>query len=200
MRQVTGRSSNNSESKASIRLASGGRFFSASTLAGIAEGADVDVIIDTARVTLVPQQMAESVSAERLLAITGQSPLTDEVAIFSDAVNEKVAVVAVNKDVYETLMSRLGSKMHIYSPLQSDNYSHGRGLVIEVSENICYLRLYNNGLQLAEAVDVESYDELLYYVANILNLAKESNDIPMYIMGSNKAYKLLKKYYTVICE
>ena len=155
MRQVTGRSSNNSESKASIRLASGGRFFSASTLAGIAEGADVDVIIDTARVTLVPQQMAESVSAERLLAITGQSPLADEVAIFSDAVNEKVAVVAVNKDAYETLMSRLGSKMHIYSPLQSDNYSHGRGLAIEVSENICYLRLYNNGLQLAEAVDVE---------------------------------------------
>ena len=72
MRQVTGRSSNNSESKASIRLASGGRFFSASTLAGVVAEGGVDVIIDTARVTLIPEQMAGTTSPEQFLAITGQ--------------------------------------------------------------------------------------------------------------------------------
>ena len=90
--------------------------------------------------------------------------------------------------------------MRIISPLLDNRYSHGRGLAIEISESICYLRLYNNGLKVAEAIDVESYDELLYYVANILNISQESNDIPIYIIGPKKAYKLLKKYYTVICE
>ena len=54
MRQETGRNSKNSETKASIRLASGGRFFSASMLDEIADKSVIEVIIDTPRVTLVP--------------------------------------------------------------------------------------------------------------------------------------------------
>ena len=200
MRQVTGRSSNNSTSKASIRLSSGGRFFSASTLAGVATDGGVDVIIDTARVTLIPELMAGTTSPEQFLAITGQSPLVDEVAVLSSAVDGKIAVLAVNKEALEALTTHFGDNMHIISPLLDNRYSHGRGLAIEISESICYLRLYNNGLKVAEAIDVESYDELLYYVANILNISQESNDIPIYIIGPKKAYKLLKKYYTVICE
>ena len=200
MRQVTGRSSNNSTSKASIRLSSGGRFFSASTLAGVVAEVGVDVIIDTARVTLIPEQMANTTSPEQFLAITGQSPLADEIAVLSDVVDNKIAAVAVNKAAFEALTAHFGENLHIISPLLDNRYSHGRGLAIEVSESICYLRLYDNGLKVAEAIEIESYDELLYYVANLLNLTQMGSDIPIYIIGSKKAYKLLKKYYTVICE
>jgi hypothetical protein len=44
--------------------------------------------------------------------------------------------------------------------------------------------LYNNGLQLAEALDLASEDELLYYVANILDIA--ATDIPIYINSGEK--------------
>ena len=64
MRQVTGRSSNNSTNKASIRLASGGRFFSATNLGDVAENGDILVVVDTPRVTLVTPQIASELSAE----------------------------------------------------------------------------------------------------------------------------------------
>ena len=200
MRQVTGRSSNNSTSKASIRLSSGGRFFSASTFEGMAADGGVDVIIDTARVTLIPEQMAGTTSPEQFLAITGQSPLADEVAVLSSAVDGKIAVLAVIKEALEALTTHFGENLQITSPLLDNRYSHGRAFAIEVNENICYLRLYDNGLKVAEAIEVENNDELLYYVANLLNLTQMGSDIPIYIIGSKKAYKLLKKYYTVICE
>lgn len=200
MRQVTGRSSNNSTIKASIRLASGGRFFSASTLTNVAENGDVVVVVDTPRVTLVTSQIASELAAEAILAINGQSLLSDEVAVVSDAVGDKVAVIAVAAEAYKALAERFGDRLHFTTPLLAETHSNEKALVIEASENNYYLRLYNNGLQLAEALELYSCDELLYYVANILEIT--AIDIPyIYIKGAAKdCVKLLKKYYKVICE
>ena len=200
MRQVTGRSSNNSTLKASIRLASGGRFFSATNLANVAENEDVLVVVDTARVTLVTPQIASELSAADILAINGQSPLLDEIAVLSSEVDNKIAVIAVNQSAYEQLNSRFGNRLHFTSPLLSVSHSDEVALAIEVSDNNYYIRLYNNGLQVAEALELCSGEELLYYVANILEIA--AVNIPyIYIKGAAKdTVKLLKKYYKVICE
>ncbi len=200
MRQVTGRSSNNSTIKASIRLASGGRFFSATKLDNVADKGDIVVTVDTARVTLVTPQIAAALSAEDILAINGQALLSDEVAVVSDEVDGKMAVIAVYKGAYELLSEKFSERLHFSSPLLSTTHSEQKALSIEVSENNYYIRLYNGGLQVAEALELASADELLYYVANILDIAQVT--IPyIYISGATKeCVKLLKKYYKVICE
>lgn len=200
MRQVTGRSSNNSTIKASIRLASGGRFFSAINLSNVADKGDIVVTVDTPRVTLVTPQIAAALSAEDILAINGQALLSDEVAVLSDDVDGKIAVIAVYKGAYELLSEKFSERLHFSSPLLSTTHSEQKGLSIEVSENNYYIRLYNGGLQIAEALELTSADELLYYVANILEITQLPTPY-IYISGANKeCVKLLKKYYKVICE
>ena len=200
MRQVTGRSSNNSTIKASIRLASGGRFFSASMCNNVAENGDVVVMVDTPRTTLVTSQMATELTAEKILAINGQSLLSDEVAVFSNAVDGKVAAIAVNRNAYEQLSARFGDRLCFASALLSTDHADETAMVVEVAQNTYYIRLYNNGLQVAEALELYAAEELLYYVANILDIAAVK--IPyIYIKGAEKdCVKLLKKYYKVICE
>ena len=200
MRQVTGRSSNNSTTKASIRLASGGRFFSATNLGDVVESGDISVVVDTSRVTLVTPQIASELSAEDILAINGQALLSGEVAVVSEEVDGKIAVIAVDKAAFESLTNTYAERLHFTTPLLSASHSDEKALVIEVSDNNYYIRLYHGGLQVAEALELGSGEELLYYVANILEIA--AVNIPyIYIKGAAKdTIKLFKKYYKVICE
>ena len=200
MRQVTGRSSKNSENKASIRLASGGRFFSASTLSSIAESGDVLVCIDTPRVTLIPDSMASSITAEQALSIVGLAPQSGEIAIYSHKVEDRCAAIAINSNAYGELSKKFGNRLKFTTPLLSNSQNVTNHLAIEISNGVCYLRLYTPGLKLAEALEIETADELLFYVINFFEYADISRDIPIYIIGGKEYVKLLKKYYKVICE
>lgn len=200
MRQVTGRSSNNSENKASIRLASGGRFFSATTLGSIPQSGDVVVCIDTPRVTLVPQALTAEISAANALAITGQAALDDEVAIYSQPCGNICAAIAISRSCYQALVDTLGSRLNITTPLLSISHRGERCIVVEIVESICYIRLYNPTLLVAEAIEVASSDELVFYITNILSTTSTPTDIPIYIIGAKEYIKALKKYYKVICE
>ena len=199
MRQVTGRSSKNSETKVSIRLASGGHFFSASTL-GNTLSSDTIVEVDTARVTLLPADLAKTISAERALSITGQAPLHNEVAIFSAPKNDIVAAIAINSQCYQTLTSNASTAPTFTTPLLSQNHNAEQCVAIEVSQNICYIRIYNYRLRLAEAIEINSADELVFYVSNILHTTATPATTPIYIIGDKQYAKALKKYYKVICE
>ena len=199
MRLVTGRSSKNSTTKTSIRLTSGGRFFSASTLSGVADSGDITITVDTTRCTLIPSEMVGTLSTEQILSINGLAPHSDEVVVVSDAVEGKVAIIAIAKSAFDALSALSGVTLHFTSPLLSTTHSTERAMAIEICDEICYIRLYNDGLKVAEALTISSTDELLYYVANILDIT-ECNDIPIYIIGSKDAAKKVKKYYKVICE
>ena len=200
MRQVTGRSSNNSENKASIRLASGGRFFSASSLGSIPENEDVIVCIDTPRVTLVPQSLTNNISADSALAITGQRVEDSEIAIYSEPHDDMCAAIAISKECYQNLVDLYSSRLKLTTPLLSTTRSSERSLALEIAGNICYIRLYDNGLKLAEAIEVASAAELVFYITNILNISGVPTTIPIYIIGTKEYVKALKKYYKVICE
>ena len=135
MRQVTGRSSNNSTNKASIRLASGGRFFSATNLGDVVESGDISVIVDTPRVTLVTPQIVSELSAEDILAINGQALLSGEVAVVSEEVDGKIAVIAVDKAAFESLTNTYAERLYFTTPLLSASHSDEKALVIEVRDN-----------------------------------------------------------------
>ncbi len=200
MRQVTGRSSNISTNKASIRLASGGRFFSASSFGHSQEDGDVVVCIDTVRVTLLPQTLAHTISAGNALAITGQGAEENEIAIYSEPCNDMLAAIAISKECYQSLVSMYSSQLKITTPLLSTSHSDEKCLALEIADNICYIRLYNDGLKVAEAIEVASAAELVFYITNILNISEVPTSIPIYIIGAKEYVKALKKYYKVICE
>lgn len=200
MRQVTGRSSNNSTTKASIRLTSGGRFFSASMVSSLAGNGDITVVVDTASVTLVPADIATILPPEQILTLCGHKVKDEEQALVCKGENGIVAVLSMDVKAYQLLEQHLGSRLHITTPLLSTSHNQENCLVAEVANDCCYLRLYNNGLQCAEAITVGSDDEILFYISNLLNLQSVSQSIPIYIIGSKSAAKLLKKYYKVICE
>ena len=200
MRQVTGRSSKNSENKASIRLASGGRFFSASTLGSIAESGEIEVCVDTPRVTLIPAAMTSSLTAEQALAIVGLAPQAGEVAVYSKSTEERCAAIAIDAAAYSTLSSTFGSRLKLTTPLLSGCQNLINHLAIEVSGEVAYIRYYTPALKLAEALEISSPEELLFYVVNIYDAAAIPAQTPIYIIGEKQYAKQLKKYYKVICE
>ena len=70
-------------------------------------------------------------------------------------------------------------------------------MTMDVVNNVCYARLFDDGLRCAETFDVASSDDILYIAAEWLN----NRDIPIYIKGATEAVKVLRKYYKrVICE
>ena len=200
MRQETGRNSKNSETKASIRLASGGRFFSASILDEIADKSVIEVIIDTPRVTLVPATMVNALPLESLLAINGQAPLSNEVVVKSNNIDGRVAVIAIAKSAFDAIST---SAEHVYftTPLLNNSHYREKALVIEVVDGCCYFRLYNNGLIFAEALEITTAEDILFYTSQILDKTSMEQNIPIYIIGSTNSAKIVKKYYKkVICE
>jgi hypothetical protein len=70
-------------------------------------------------------------------------------------------------------------------------------LTIDASDKVCYLRLFKDGLQRAEAYEIGCIEDVLYYTREWLGNA----DTPIYIKGEKTIAKLLNKYYKqVICE
>jgi hypothetical protein len=60
------------------------------------------------------------------------------------------------------------------------------------------MRLFNNGLQRAEAFAISADEDILYIATEWLQLDKAT---PIYIKGGNSAAKLLRKYFKrVVCE
>ena len=59
------------------------------------------------------------------------------------------------------------------------------------------MRLFDNGLQRAEANIATTAEDVLYLVTEWLG----GNDTPIYIKGNTAAAKLLRKYFKrVVCE
>ncbi len=200
MKQVTGRSCNNSTTKASIRLASGGRFFSASVINGIAECEDVEVIVDTPRASLVPAAMADAVPAQRILELSQLECNQDEIAIYSQEKGARKAAIAISATAYNALIERFGSRLHITTPLLNETHSNEQCLAIEVGEYCGYIRAYKNGLRFAETVELSSGEDLLYYITKVLEVVKLPTNTPIYIVADKSLCKRVKKYYKIICE
>ena len=201
MRQVTGRSSNNSNSKASIRLASGGRFFSASSLNDLADSGDIEVVVDTAKATLVPIEVASSCDASQLLSLAQLSYSQDEIAIFTEPVDGCVAAVAISSTAHKAITDRLGLRMRVTTPLLDFRHSEQNCISIICGESCYYIHLYNNGLKVAETLCISEPEDLLYYIHKIATIEQLHQNTPIYIIKADKeVVKTIKKYYKVICE
>ena len=197
MRQETGKSnSTQTTKKVSIQVKLGGRSFSASNI--VADNADVvEFVIDTPRVTLAPREAITLDNASSFLTLCGKACHINEQSVCSELQSDIVAIMAIDSEALASIVEKWGSRASFSSPLLDMRHSEESCLTIDASEKVCYMRLFNNSLQRAEANVATTAEDILYLVTEWLG----GNDTPIYIKGSSAAAKLLRKYFKrVVCE
>jgi hypothetical protein len=197
MRQETGKSnSTQTTKKVSIQVKLGGRSFSASNI--VADNADVvEFVIDTPRVTLAPREAITPDNASSFLTLCSKACHINEQSVCSEQQSDIVAIIAIDSEALASIVEKWGSRASFSSPLLDMRHSEESCLTIDASEKVCYMRLFNNGLQRAEANVATTAEDILYLVTEWLG----GNDTPIYIKGSSAAAKLLRKYFKrVVCE
>ena len=198
MKQVTGSNSFDTNKKVSIQVKLGGRSFSAHNV-NVAESVEhIEIVIDTPRVTLAPRSEVSLDTAAELLHIIGKPCRINEQSVCSELQDEIVAIMAIDSNALATIIERWSGKVSFVSPLLDMRHSDTKSLTIDSTDKVCYMRLFDNGLQRAEAFDATTAEDILYLATEWLG--KDQNT-PIYIKGGKVAAKLLRKYFKqVICE
>lgn len=199
MRQVTGSNLAQPSNRVSIQLTLGGHSFSVESLPQPTSNNDEPILFvaDTPRVTLVPTELFDPSIAADYLALNGLGCRSDEVCVVSDVCDDMVAVIAVATKAFEAIRHKFGERAHFSTPLLDNSHSDTDALVVICGERTAYIRLYRSGLRIAEAIETNSPEEVLYYVARLAEI-NTLGDIPIYIIGSDETRKLLKKYYKTV--
>jgi hypothetical protein len=105
--------------------------------------------------------------------------------------------MAIDSNMLHSIVEQWGSRATFTSPLLDMRHSEESCLTIDTTDKVCYIRLFEGGLQRAEAIDATTPEDVLYLVTEWLG----NNTTPIYIKGSGETAKLLRKYYKqVICE
>ena len=191
MRQETGSNPILSNNKVSIQVKLGGRSFSADNFAVAEDVEQVELIIDTPRVILAPREEISLDTASELLRIVGKPCRSNEQSVCSELQADIVAVMAIDSKTLHDITERWGSRTTFTSPLLDMRHSEESCLTIDTTEKVCYMRLFDGGLQRAEAHDATTPEDVLLLVNEWLS----GNATPIYIKGSNETIKLLRKYY-----
>lgn len=187
--------------KVSIRLMSGGHSFSPTEIEGMAkEGSALTAELITAKITLVPEVMFDPERIVEYLAFVGIAPTHDEVAVYSPAVDDKVAVMAMAKSCYEKLVAEFGENITFSSPL-IQGHAPKQGALVDLVEDVLYVRIFNGGMLFGEAVRVENDADILFMFEQI---NKVYNIYNMHVRArgdKERLAKLTKHLFTNIeCE
>ena len=196
MRPVTGSNPAQSSNYVSIQLTLGGHSFSIATLPAEVRnsGEPLLCVVYTPRVTLIPTEIFEQSIAGDYLALNGIACHKDEECVYSEEYNGVVAVMAIASKALNELRSKFGERVRFTTPLLDTTHEEKKALVVLCSEHTTYLRLYNEGLRVAEAIETSSPSEIIYYIARLAE-TNELGDTPIYIIGSEATKKVVKKYY-----
>ena len=197
MRQETGSNPISTNKKVSIQVKLGGRSFSAHDIKIAEDVEQIEFVINTPRTTLAPREEVSLDTASELLRLAGKACHHNEQSVCSELQADIVAIMAIDNSALSAIVEKWGSKASFSSPLLDMRHSDEACLTIDASEGVCYMRLFENGLQRAEALEATTAEDILYFATEWA----ESGLTPIYIKGSKAAAKLLRKYYKrVICE
>ena len=198
MRLETGSNPNPANKKVSIQVKLGGRSFSAQDITTPKETKQIEVVIDTPRVTLAPSKHVSNNTAAELLSLVGKACRSNEQSLCSKPQNDIIAVMAIDSSAFASILKRWGSRATFTSPLLDMRHSEEKCLTIDASDDVCYMRHFNNGLHRAEAFAISTAEDVLYLTTEWL---KQDKSTPIYIKSSSSVAKLLRKYFKqVICE
>lgn len=147
----------------SIRLKSGGHSFSGAELDAL-RGAKqpVEVVLLTAKTTLVPAEFFDMTHAADYLADVGLAASMDEAVVASKPVDGVVAVMAIAERCLAEMQS-VATEVVFTSPLLPEQ-TVKQGSVLRLEDNLLYVRVYGDDLRFAEVMAVESDADILYYL------------------------------------
>lgn len=156
------------QNKVSIRLMSGGHSFSAAEISRGIKSDDGSYVVEliTPKTTLVPAAAFSVESAASYLEMVGLAPSISEVVVFSPAIDDRVAVMALNKECFAHLSLTYGDAVVFVSPLILGREPKD-GVLLELLGDVLYLRIFNGGLLFGEAVEVSNDADLLFAVESI---------------------------------
>lgn len=203
MRPVTGSNRYPLYNDVSIQFTLGGHSFSALNPSKEILESEQRVLFEiaTPRVTLVPHEAFDNAIAADYLAAVGLACRAGEVTVCSEMQASVVAVMAIEKSLLDQIVSTFGERACFVSPLLDESHDNLRGIYVQIIEECCFVRLLDNGLQLAEAWEVKTVDDVLYGVARLCQTLTSGQTTPIYIKGDKAAAKLLKRYFKeVVCE
>ena len=199
MRLETGSNPNPANKKVSIQVKLGGRSFSTHEVEIAEKAVSIEVVVDTPRVAFAPREQITLDTAAELLRIVGKPCRSNEQSVCSNLQADIVAAIAIDSSALASITERWGSRVTFTSPLLDMRHSEEKCLTIDASEEVCYIRHFNNGLQRAEAYAISTAEDVLYHATEWLQQEKKST--PIYIKGEKSVAKLLRKYFKqVICE
>lgn len=150
--------------KVSIRLESGGHTFSPAQCPET-EGA-VEVVVSTFKTTLVPAELFVEEDARHILTAVGCAPAMNERVVSSAPQGGIVAVMAIDAACYDALTARYGERLCFTSPLMADN-DMKRGVAMHLDKDVLYVRVYDDTLRFAEAMEMSSDGDMLYCLESI---------------------------------
>ncbi len=150
----------------SIRLKSGGHSFSSVELDAL-RGAKqpVEVVLLTAKTTLVPAEFFDIAHAADYLADVGLAASLDEVVVTSKPENGVVAVMAIAGRTLADLQS-VATEVVFTSPLLAEQRVE-QGSVLSLEDDLLYVSVYGDGLRFAEVMEIKSDADILYYLTVI---------------------------------
>ena len=197
MRQETGSNPISGNKKVSIQVKLGGLSFSADKIV-VAEGVEqVEFVIDTPRVILAPREEVSLDTASELLRIVGKPCRSNEQSVCSELQADIVAIMAIDAKALRSIVEQWGSRATFTTPLLDMRHNDESCLTIDATERVCYMRLFDGGLQRAEAHEATTAEDILLLATEWL----DNNNTPIYIKGSAESAKLLRKYFKrVVCE
>lgn len=160
MKQETGKTNqpHEKQNRVSIQLTLGGHSFSKDELLSFLDGravegtGPVEACVLTDKTLLIPREEFCSDAAATCLRIAGLGCTADEVAVWSDLRESVVAVMAANAAVVDLLREQLGDRLRFVSPLLSEPDYRTRSVWFYRHGDILYIKVYDDGLQFAEAV------------------------------------------------
>ena len=154
-----------SNNMVSIRYKSGGHSFSEEALReALTDGHDVELCVITPKTVLVPRDCYIYTECCDYLSAVGLAPSPSEIVVDAFGDDAMVAVMAVDRAFVERI-NAAGSRIFFTSPLLAKPIE--RGTVIELVEDVAYIRVYDVMLRFAEAVAVQSDADLLFVLEKL---------------------------------
>ncbi len=209
MRQETGSKTLTINNIVSIQLKLGGHFFSDVTISDYTASSSsqrVEFVLSTPKTTLVPKSQFNAAHIGRYLELNGMACSAAEVAIALPLWDDIIIICAINRECYEVINARLGSRAIFKTPFSFTNRGGERreqGIYVSSMSGVVYVMIFDGGrLLFAESLAAKNQADYIYIMER---LSKEFSTLKdtLYISGEHtkEIIKILKSYSKkVICE
>lgn len=160
----------------------------------------IGVVLSTSYVTIVPEELFDYSRRQEFLEAAGIYPKQNEVVEVSSAIDGVIAVMAVDKQLSQTLKELNVSKFHSMQMnlvrARDKKLRTGTVLLLNLSSDSLTATLHVDGkLKLAEVFPVANNDEILFIVKNIEQELFPSNGVmKIWGIGATDCYEYLRQF------